>query len=401
MDPMSPRSTAENLLRLAVHAAPAGIIIVNREGTIVFANRTMLNMFGYPEEELLGQPVEILVPETLANAHRQQRELYSLGPSRRDMGVGKEFEGLTKTGRRIPIEIGLRPDESENGQMIVATVIDISERKAIEDRLRRHEEHLEELVAERTRELHEAQAARERAMARLIQADKMAAIGTLVSGIGHEINNPLYVIMSLAEAMGGEYGEKIVRHSKHIAETVKNLSGYAQPAHKHELQRVDINASIDAAIMMVKRSLQSDEVEIKQSTGTVPEILAKTEEIQQVLFNVIRNAVQASSARDIVELESRHDDGWVSVSIHDAGGGIAEGDRKKIFDPFFTTKGPDEGEGLGLYIVQQIVSKYEGRIDLDSKRGKGTTFVIRFPAADRVGSSTRRESNAAPRDRPG
>ncbi len=384
------QNISEELLRLAVHAAPCGILIADRGGDIVFANRALSQMFGYAADELVGQPVEILVPGKAADTHRLQRERFNIQPSVRKMGIGKNFDGIAKDGRIFPVEIGLQPSEAKEDRIVVATVIDISRRRAIEDRLHRHEEHLEELVAERTQELHQAQVEKERVMEQLIQADKMATIGTLVSGIGHEINNPLYIVLAMAEAIGEEedislhreYSVQIIKYCKQIAETVKYLSAYAQPSSKHDLQLVDLNESISAAVLVAKRSLQTEDIEIRQNPGPVPRILAKSEEIQQVLVNIIRNGIQASGKKGIIETESHHRGEWVVVSIRDTGTGIPAGMEKKLFDPFFTTKGPDDGQGLGLYIVQQIVTRYGGTIYLDRESGTGTTFAINFPVAD-------------------
>ncbi len=101
-----------------------------------------------------------------------------------------------------------------------------------------------------------------------------------------------------------------------------------------------------------------------------------------MLVNIIRNGIQASGNKGLIEIENHHRGEWVEVNIRDTGTGIPMGMEKKIFDPFFTTKGPDEGQGLGLYIVQQIVTKYGGTIYPESESGTGTTFVIKFPVAD-------------------
>jgi signal transduction histidine kinase len=142
-----------------------------------------------------------------------------------------------------------------------------------------------------------------------------------------------------------------------------------------------MNEVVSAAVHAVKRSLESDGISIIQKTRPVPAILAKPEEIQQVIFNIVRNGVQACGQAGSIEIETSVKDHYVSVRISDTGHGIKAVNLKKIFDPFFTTKGPDDGEGLGLYIVHQIVLKYEGTIDLVSDGGTGTTFLVRFPAA--------------------
>ena len=389
---MQPQEVSEKLLRLAVHASPSGILIVDRTGRIVFANPALLDMFGYAGDELVGRLIEILVPDKDAEAHRRHREKFDVRPSPRDMGRREYFDAVSKDGRIFPVEIGLRPGEFDEGQMVVATVIDITQRRQSEDRLQRHEQHLEELVEERTGELREAQIETESVMEKLIQSEKLAAIGTLVSGIGHEINNPLYLILGMGEAIRDEedhalcreYGEDIVKHCRRIKEIVRNLSQYARPGAGHDLQRVDLNEATSAAVLAAKRSLGSDRIEIRQNASPVPAILAKAEEIQQVLFNIIRNGIQACGEQGTIEIETSHRDGRASVRIRDSGAGIPLSDVKKIFDPFFTTKGPEHGEGLGLYIVQQIVTKYGGIIDVVSDGGTGTTFSVQFPVADQT-----------------
>lgn len=378
------------IYQLALHAAPSGIMVVGDRGDIRFANQTLADMFGHRLEELLGKPVEMLLPKEHGDAHRRHIESYARRPELRPMGSGRDLEGISKDGRRFPVEIGLRPAQTDSGRVVVATVIDITKRKAIEERLREHEERLEELVAERTRELREAQREKERMLEHLIQAEKMTAVGTLVSGIGHEINNPLYVVLAAAEALADEpdlaqcraYGEEILAQVKNIAETVKNLSRYAQPGTRHDLRRVEVNACVTGAVNLARRALRDDRIEIRTATGPAPDILAKSEEIQQVVFNLVRNAIQAIAGKGLVEIRTAQEGDWVTVYIRDTGTGIPDEHLKRIFDPFFTTKGPDEGEGLGLYIVRQIVTRYGGTIDAENTAGGGAQFSIRFPIAD-------------------
>lgn len=259
--------------------------------------------------------------------------------------------------------------------------------------LHQHIVTLEDKVEERTRALKENQAEKDRVTEQLIQAEKVAAIGTMASGIGHEINNPLYVIMGRAEAIRDEkdvlacngYAQDIIRHTKHISAIVKNLSGYIRPAGQHELVKIDVREKLAEALAMAKFSLLDDRIEIHQNLAPVPEISAKPEEIQQVFFNVIRNGIQSMAGKQgILEIATSFEGGQVCIRIQDAGIGIREEHLGKIFDPFFTTKGPDEGEGLGMFIVRKIVNKYNGSITLESQIDKGTTVTIRFPGAEPI-----------------
>ena len=254
-------------------------------------------------------------------------------------------------------------------------------------RLRDFIGNLEEKVELRTRELKDTQAEKDRVMEQLIQTEKIAAIGTMASGIGHEINNPLYSILGLAEAIRdeknisqcNEYGQDIIKYSMHIAEIVKNLSGYIQPAEKHDLEQVDLNNTLCEAVAMAKHQLFSDKVEIRENLMPLPMIQAKSEEIMQAFFNIIRNGIQAMGGKGMVEITSRRIENLLRIQIRDTGPGIPEEHIGNIFDPFYTTKGPDEGEGLGLYIVRQIIKKYDGSIDVESEQGVGTVFTIQFP----------------------
>lgn len=379
------------IFQLALDSAPSGIMMVSEQGDIHYVNQTLASIFGYTVDELLQQPVDILVPAQFASTHRQRVENFVRNPSSREMGSGRDLEGIRKDGERFPVEIGLRPAQTSSGPIVVATVIDISRRKAIEDRLRQHEEQLEVLVAERTRELKEAQQDKERVLDQLIQAEKMTAVGTLVSGIGHEINNPLYVLFAAAEALREEqdiaqchaYGDEIFKQAKNIAETVKNLSHYAQPGIRDNLQRVDIAPLIREAVHLAQQTLSGNQVEFEIITDPLPEILAKSAEIQQVLFNIVRNSVQAIDGKGRIDIKSVQQGDWIIVRIEDDGTGIPEEHLKQVFDPFFTTKGPDVGEGLGLYIVSQLVTRYQGRIAVENAENGGARFIIRFPVADR------------------
>jgi signal transduction histidine kinase len=256
--------------------------------------------------------------------------------------------------------------------------------------LRQHIGSLEEKVEERTRELIESQAEKERVLERLIHTEKVAAIGTMASGIGHEINNPLYVISGMAEAIRDEkdiaacnkYGLDILKYSKNIAAIVKNLSGYTRPASQHELEEIDVHEILAEAVAMAKLARLDDRIEIRMDLVPVPRISAKAEEIQQVFFNIIRNGIQAMSGEGTLDLSTCLKEDQVCICIADSGHGIKTEHIGKIFDPFFTTRGPDEGEGLGMYIVQKIVNQYDGTISVESEEGKGTTFTIQFPARE-------------------
>lgn len=222
----------------------------------------------------------------------------------------------------------------------------------------------------------------------LIQTEKLASLGTLVSGVTHEINNPLYGIMGTAESILDEenlgtireYARNIVDYSQHIATLVRDFACYARPAALGQDVEVDINERLAEALKMVRRGPHVAQVDVVAEYGTIPLIKARPGEIQQVFVNLIVNALQAMNGVGRLTLTTQCDGQVVTVLVADTGSGIPKDLLRKIFDPFFTTKDPGKGTGLGLSIVHKIVTeKYNGQISVKSEHGKGTTFSLRFP----------------------
>lgn len=223
----------------------------------------------------------------------------------------------------------------------------------------------------------------------LTQADKLSGLGTLTAGIAHEMNNPLYSIMGYTEAILDNttepkiktYAQKVLDRSRHMANVILNMSGYARTSEKDEDQVVDINERIEAALDIALLASYSDDIALEKHYGELPKLKAKPEEIQQVFLNIVRNAVQAMEGKGTLTLKTFLQNGSIMISIRDTGPGIAEEHLTRIFDPFFTTKEQGSGTGLGLNIVHKVVEKYGGRIDVKSQPGKGTTFIITLPTA--------------------
>ncbi|MCP4329455.1 MAG: PAS domain S-box protein [Alphaproteobacteria bacterium] len=350
--------------------APDAIIAMDEESRIRVFNPGAERLFGYRAADMMGRPLDILMPDRFRSAHGEHvRRFLTSGEQSRLMTERSEIIGLRADGSEFPAEASVSKLRIDDATLLTVMLHDVTERKRAEA----------ELVA-----------AKERAEQALIQAEKMAAIGTLASGIGHEINNPLYAVLGAAEAIrdGGDlsrsqsHAQDIITYCKHIAEIIKNLSGYIRPADAHGLGPVDVNKAIQEAVSIAQLSLQDSDIEIEQWLEPVPEIAAKSEEVQQAFFNVIRNGLQAIDQGGTLEIKSRQEGDLVSVRIRDTGRGIAATNLAKIYDPFFTTKEPDEGEGLGLFVVQQIVKKYAGTIAFESEIGQGTLCTIEFPIRD-------------------
>jgi signal transduction histidine kinase len=233
------------------------------------------------------------------------------------------------------------------------------------------------------------------------QAERRAAIGTMAAGIHHEIGNPLNIIntkiqLFLAGAQRGFYTDKekgevvqecvsilneTIKQTNRIAEITRKLSNFAKPGKEFKPEVVSVPEQIDGALDIVGHDLELEKIKIKKEiSADANRILADKGEIQQIFFNIIRNAGQAIEDTGTITIRVfTTGDGKVRIEIQDTGKGIPEDKMHRMFEPFFTTKGPNKGTGLGLSIVRQLVWKNKGEISFKSQEGVGTTFILEFP----------------------
>ena len=250
-------------------------------------------------------------------------------------------------------------------------------------------ENLERRVQERT----EALARSEKQIA---QADKLASIGQLSSGIAHEINNPLGIILGYtqllirSEAPGSQKFEdlKIIeKHVKSCKAIVADLLNFARSS-KPKNAHVDIHEIIDDVLVFVTHQAGANSLEfLKEYDTTAPSLYMDEKKIKQVLINLIMNAQHASGNTGSIRIATVYDApaGQLLIRVKDAGYGIEEKNISRIFDPFFTTKPTGEGTGLGLAVSYGIVKNHGGHISVESEPGKGTEFTVMLPVVPRPG----------------
>ncbi|MBI5197743.1 MAG: hypothetical protein HZA19_03950 [Nitrospirae bacterium] len=222
----------------------------------------------------------------------------------------------------------------------------------------------------------------------LLHAEKLATIGAFSAGIAHDINNPLYLILSLSESLLDEkdpvvireYAQDILGTVQKIKAIVEGFTGYARTSAEEALEPVEIGRVLDEALRVVKYATVCYDVNvIKDYDGTPLLLHGRSQEFLQLFINLIKNAVQAMGGKGTLRLSVRGGEDAITAVVSDSGPGIPREHGERIFDPFFTTKPPGQGTGLGLYIVKTLLERYGGEIRMESEVGHGTAFRLRFP----------------------
>lgn len=229
---------------------------------------------------------------------------------------------------------------------------------------------------------------KKRALEAMCQSEKLAAVGQLAAGIAHELNNPLGNILGYAKLLLMDHNttgfqreklEVIIEQAKRGSSIIKGLLEFSHQK-MPVFWKISLNTCIERAIQSLKDEIKSNNIEVLKRLGAVPYVMADPKQMEQVIYNVLLNAVQAMEGKGgTVEIKSEALNGSVEVTIKDNGPGIPREHLSRIFEPFFTTKPVGKGTGLGLSICSELVKKHGGSIFVESEIGRGTTFSIIIP----------------------
>ena len=366
------RKEAEEQVRLVLDAAPNAMIMVNKDGQIILMNKRVESLFGYTRDELIGQTVEILVPERFRSHHTEYRHGYFCDAKVRPMGAGRELFGRRKDGSEVPVEIGLSPVHTSEGPSVLASIVDISERKQAELEVARHRHQLAHL-------------------------SRVTLLGELSGSLAHELNQPLAAILSNAQAAQQFLKEEafdvnelrqvlaeIVAEDKRAGEVIRHMRLLFR---KGEVGRyfgnLDINEVVQDVLKLMRNDLMNQGVTVQTELAeNLPAVQGDRVQLQQVLLNLVLNGCEAmidcdSSERQLL-ITSGMENGGVHVSVTDRGGSIPVETMERVFEPFFTTKA--DGTGLGLSVCRTIIEAHRGNICVRNNAEGGATFHFSLPA---------------------
>ncbi|MCD6594324.1 PAS domain S-box protein [bacterium] len=342
-------SKSKAVLAEVFNLSPVAIVVSDENDKIININPAAENIFSFKIDEVIGKDTSFLFSpsENLENVLQQRQNGIFKGEVLMHQKDGEEFWGYVVN---VPIENFAGEIES-----YLLMALDVTETKNLQYYL--------------------------------IRAEKLAGIGILASGIAHELNNPLYGILGLAETIVEEddvkiiheYANDIVEYSREAAEIVKDLAGYSYSSRMETASTVNPNITIQNALKMIRRLGKLNNIDIEEDYGELTEINASASELQQVFVNLITNAADSILDKGKLTITTLQVRDFVEIRVSDTGSGIPEKYRAHIFEPFFTTKPVGEGTGLGLYISYRIINKYNGTIDFKSSKNNGTIFTVKFP----------------------
>ncbi len=400
--------------------ATIGIVVTDTHGRIINFNKYAEVQFGYTKEEILHQVVDVLLPDSAQARHVTYREQYNRHPEPRIMGHGRDLFAKTKDGTTFPVEVSLSHYVINNETFVIAFVIDITVRKKHEamDREQTRElervtseiksmnAELEQKVEDRTKMLREALSELEDSKEELKRAfENEKSLNELKSGFvtvaSHEFRTPLTTILSCAyllekysEPNDDQRVKKQVVRIKGAVNDMKNILEDFLSLGKIEEGLVHANMELISPSNMeiIITDLLQDLDALLKAGQKIKFINSVTEDVsidvtlvKNILINIISNAIKFSGENETIEIFSAVAEGNLMISVKDKGIGISEEDQKHLFERFFRAKnaGNIQGTGLGLHIIARYLEFMNGRITIESKLDKGSTFTIYIPQKHR------------------
>lgn len=379
--------------------ASIGILVTNKRGEIVMINDFALDQFGYQRQELLGHPVEELLPPYVRDRHIGHRERYAAHPQSRPMGIGVDLHAIRKDGSEFPVEISLSHYNNEEGPFVIAYINNITARKQAEANIEKLNNELEQMVEQRTVQLRKALE-----MLEISTAELSAALGKekelselksrFVSLASHEFRTPLSTILSSAflvkQYAGEEDQSKRNKHIQRIVSSVNLLTDILNDflsvgrIEEGKIQVRAINFDIKDLLYNVIQEMQGIVKEGQQIDYLhigMPDVTLDPSLLKHIIMNLLGNAIKFSNSDATVSVRTYRDSDQFRLVVADKGIGMSQEDQQHLFERFYRGANVTniQGTGLGLHIVSKYSELMNGAIACESELGKGTTFTVTFP----------------------
>jgi len=376
---------SEEMSRSMLDNAAMGVYLL-QDKKFLYVNPTFEKIIGYTSEELVGR-------DAINYVHPNDRGMVRRKAVENLKGISSlpyEFRVLRKDGRQIWVMERVASIQYKGRRSVIASFMETTEHKTAQVELERAYEEL--------KTAHE----------RMVQTEKLRAMGEMASGIAHDFNNMLAVILGRTElVMDDVKDDKVMKGIQIIeqaaldaAKTVRRLQDSARKRVEHAFEPLDINQVVEGVLKMVEsRRVELEQtkgiaIKVEQELGNVGQVSGDAAELREALLNILFNAMDAMPTGGKLTVKSLQDEDWVQISITDTGMGIPENMKNRIFEPFFTTKA-SKGSGLGLSVTYGIIARHGGMLKFDSAVGQGTTFYIRLPLAVEAAKKETKKGKAA------
>jgi PAS domain S-box-containing protein len=378
------RQRAERRFRDTIEASPAAIVMISASGNIVLANGAAERLFGYSHDELLDRPLEVLLPDRFREQHPALRRSFFEQPESRRMGVGRELYAVRRDGHEFPVEVGLSSVATDEGIFVLSAIIDLTERKQVEEQQRELNRILELHVKQRTAELEIANAALERSNTDL---QRFASVAS------HDLQEPLRTVGSFCQLLGERYATQfdeegkqwlgfVVDGAKRMQEMVQALLEFARvESHGKPPKPTNVSDSLQRALANLHGAIEQCGATVTHDD--MPVAPADSAQLAHVFQNLIANAIKFRGAEPLrVHVAAGRDGDHWTFSIRDNGIGIESRHFSRLFTIFQRLHRRDQypGTGIGLALCKRIVERHGGRIWVESEPGKGTTFSFTIPS---------------------
>lgn len=361
----------EARLRSIVETDPDAIVAIDENGAIESFSTAAERLFGYRESDVIGRNVSMLMPSPYRENHDRYLERYKATGERRIIGIGRVVTGQRKDGSTFPMELAVGEARSGERRSFTGFVRDLTERQRSE------------------RRLHEMQQ-------ELLHVSRLSTMGQMASTMAHELNQPLtaagnYVNASRRLLAGGkpEHRDRIIENmgkaveqTERAGQIIRRLRGFIGGGDAQRKPE-DLNQTVEEACALALVGAKYREVQFRLDLAAdLPPVLIDRVQIQQVVLNLVRNAVEAMDGverRELSVATKSGPPGWVKVSVTDTGPGLDTEVVAKLFQPFVSSKA--SGMGLGLSICRTIVEGHGGELALEASGGQGSMFAFTLPAA--------------------